>query len=97
MSRFTPVMKNLIGRRALVEGKELEIVEWLEHSETFALQDKGGSHADFQDNQYGNAGRRVHRTWTLSCLNEARTAPHPVIQQFMKVGELRQANQLLQP
>lgn len=96
MSSLSPLMKTLIGRRALVEGKEVEIIDWLAASETFALQEKGGNIPDFQENQYGQSGRRVHRTWTLSCLNEARSALHPVIRSFMKVRELQQAEKLIQ-
>lgn len=96
MTPFTPLMKQLIGRRALVEGKELQIVDWMENSQTFALQDVHSNIPDFQDSQYGDAGRRVNRVWTLSAFNETRTALHPVIQQFMKAREMQHAQQLME-
>ena len=90
-------MTQLLGRRALVEGKELVIVDWMESSQTLALQDIHSHIPEFQDNQYGHAGRQVNRVWTLSVFNEAGTAIHPVIQQFMKAREMIQAQQLMAP
>ena len=93
MTTTPDLFQQFIGRQALVEGRNLEIVDWLSHQNSFVYQDNALTPGTFQENQYGGAGRKVSETWTLHYLNDSRTDIHPVLQAFLSKGEIQSLRQ----
>ncbi|MGV6859965.1 MAG: hypothetical protein ACWA5X_13465 [bacterium] len=76
-------LSSLIGQSAVVEGKPLTVVEILPDAPALVLQDVTHQKNHFQENQYGETGRRVGKTYTVSLWNEAGDSIHPAIVPFV--------------
>lgn len=87
MSLIEPLLRQFIGRTANVEGRSLQIVDWLSSQQAFVYHDQQTTPGAFQETQYGTAGRKVSETFTLHFLNESRTRLHPVLMHFTSRAE----------
>ncbi len=76
-----PQLYNLIGQKVRHEQRDCILIEVLEDGPHLVFQCPGEK--KIQCNQYGNAHRRTHTTYTIHCLNEMKTDLHPVLKSLL--------------
>ncbi len=96
-AELTRLLAPLLGITATVEGKELTVVEILPELPALVLQEQAHSKSHFQENQYGETGRKVQKTFTVNLWNEQGTDVHPVVRSLVSGHTLTELAKLLPP
>lgn len=93
METLIPLLRPLLGREALVEGRRVQAVDLIADNgqglPALVLREMDGPRV-VQLDAHGDPRRRTPRTWTLPLCSELRHAIHPVVGHFLQEDE-RQA------
>lgn len=76
-------LRSLIGEPVSHRGSPCHVIEVLADGPSLVLQDTAGT--ELQDNQYGEPGRRVPRTYVVPLLDDTGADIHP---DFARLGLL---------
>lgn len=79
-------LKNLIGRSAVIEGKNLEVVEVLQDGPQIILKQTDVK-TEILDNQYGEANSMTYRTWSIPLRSSIDNDLHPIIKDLLTEEE----------
>ena len=76
------LLHQYIGDEINLNGKQCHLIDVLDNESAlvFACQHED---KNIQSNQHGDAHRKVHSTYTLSCLNDNGDDLHPQIKSFL--------------
>ncbi|WP_018955148.1 hypothetical protein [Thioalkalivibrio sulfidiphilus] len=94
MSELMLVLRELIGREAVVDGVHCQVIEILESGPRVVVCETVGSH--IQSNQFGDPQRRVPRTHTLPLRSAVHDDLHPVVRTLAGAELAEQLRRLLQ-
>lgn len=88
------LLRDQVGRIALVEGREVQLIEVLAEGPTLVVQEAGGR--SLQDNQHGEPGRSVPTTLSIPLLSEVGGGLHPVSRILLGEEVAHQLERLLE-
>lgn len=83
-----------IGVRGSHEGRELELIEVLEHEPALVLRDCGEAHT-IQTDMHGEARRMVGKTHTVPVFSEVNDDFHPVLKALFPADAMAELNDIL--
>lgn len=75
-------LQQYIGNEITYEGERYQLIEILQDRPALVFICMNKS-MRIQANQHGNAHRKTHETYTVSCLNENRSDLHPVAKEIL--------------
>ncbi|MDD3519339.1 MAG: hypothetical protein PHQ14_13405 [Chromatiales bacterium] len=85
-TRHAHLLHALIGRRAVVEGVPVRVIEVMETEGLVVLESARGERESLTD-QYGDLSQPMVRTYTVPLLSEIDTGLHPVLASLLDADE----------
>ncbi len=85
---FKTLLSALLGANAIIEDKQMMVVEIIHTGPLVVLSETLNSQGHFQQNQYGESGRKVGVTYTLSLWNDTKTGLHPLLKTLLDADVL---------
>lgn len=93
MSELLQILRELIGREAVVDGVHCQVIEILESGPRVVVCETIG--VEIQSNQFGDPQRRVPRTHTLPLRSTVHDDLHPVVRTLAGPALTEQLRHLL--
>ncbi|GIX22759.1 MAG: hypothetical protein KatS3mg121_1542 [Gammaproteobacteria bacterium] len=92
---FFEALRACIGTRGRFDGREIELIEVIEHDPAVVFADGSGAQT-IQDDQHGEAHRIVPRTYTVPLFSELGGL-HPALEACLDETQRKRLAALLQP